>query len=82
MGTSWWRELQYGRSSQLLGDWLGQQALGTLLGALFSGLPVAFFYVADRLYPWFACRFRSRASLADPCGLPVLMFMLSVWRSP
>ena len=37
--TSWWRETQYGRTSQPLGDFLGQTglslALSTILGALF-----------------------------------------------
>lgn len=63
------------------GHEIGHYVLGHVwrFVALFSGLSVAFFYLADRLYPWFARRFRSRAPLADPCGLPVLMFMLSVF---
>lgn len=36
--TGWWRETAYGRTSQPLGDYLGQAAIGLLLGALFGGL--------------------------------------------
>ena len=63
------------------GHEIGHYVLGHVwrFVALISGLSVAYFYLADRLYPWFARRFRSRAPLADPCGLPVLMFMLSLF---
>lgn len=36
--TGWWRETAYGRTSQPLGDYLGQYAMSLLLGALFGGL--------------------------------------------
>jgi STE24 endopeptidase len=36
--TGWWRETAYGRTSQSLGDHLGQYAISLLLGALFGGL--------------------------------------------
>ena len=35
------------------------------------------FWIADRTFGWFARRFGSSASLSDPKGLPVLMFMVS-----
>jgi STE24 endopeptidase len=35
---SWWREKQYGRTSQPLGDFLGQAALATVISALVTGL--------------------------------------------
>jgi STE24 endopeptidase len=43
-----------------------------------SLLSVLFFFLADRLYPRFARAFGSSAPLADPAGLPVLVFMVSV----
>jgi STE24 endopeptidase len=45
--------------------------------AVLSVLAVLFFFVADRLYPRFARVFGCRASLSDPVGLPVLVFMMS-----
>jgi STE24 endopeptidase len=36
--TGWWRETAYGRTSQPLGDYLGQYAISLLLSALFGGL--------------------------------------------
>ncbi len=45
---------------------------------LLSVLSVLFFFLADRLFPRFARVFGSRATLADPAGLPVLVFMASV----
>lgn len=43
-----------------------------------SVLAVVFFFLADRLYPRFARAFGSRAALADPVGLPVLLFIVGV----
>ena len=43
-----------------------------------SLLSVAFFFAADRLYPRFARAFGSRATLGDPAGLPVLVFIVSL----
>lgn len=43
-----------------------------------SLLAILFFFAADRLYPRFARAFGSSAPLADPVGLPVLVFMVSV----
>jgi STE24 endopeptidase len=45
---------------------------------LLSVLSVLFFFLADRLFPRFARAFGSRATLSDPAGLPVLVFMASV----
>lgn len=36
--TDWWRETQYGRTSQPLGDFLGQGAIGLAIGAVLGGL--------------------------------------------
>ncbi|MFO0227655.1 MAG: M48 family metallopeptidase [Gammaproteobacteria bacterium] len=41
-------------------------------------LAVVFFFLADRLYPRFARAFGSRAALADPVGLPILLFIVGV----
>ncbi len=45
---------------------------------LLSVLAVLFFFVADRTFPRFARAFGSRASISDPTGLPVLVFMVSL----
>lgn len=44
-----------------------------------SLLAVVLFFIADRLYPHFARAFGSRAPLQDPAGLPVLLFMVSLF---
>ena len=46
---------------------------------LLSVLAVVFFYLADRAYPRFARAFGSRATISDPTGLPVLVFMVSLF---
>ncbi len=46
---------------------------------LLSVLAVLFFFVADRTFPWFARAFGSDASIGDPTGLPVLVFMVSLF---
>jgi STE24 endopeptidase len=45
---------------------------------LLSVLAVLFFFVADRTFPWFARAFGSGASIGEPTGLPVLVFMVSL----
>jgi STE24 endopeptidase len=51
----------------------------TWWGILFYSIAaVILFWIADRTFPWFARRFGSSATLADPRGLPVLMFMISL----
>jgi STE24 endopeptidase len=45
---------------------------------LLSVLAVLFFFVADRTFPRFARVFGSSASIGDPTGLPVLVFMVSL----
>lgn len=47
--------------------------------AVFSALAILFFFLTDRLFPRFARAFGSAASLGDPTGLPVLLFMLSLF---
>ena len=37
------------------------------------------FLIADRTFPWFARRFGSSAALVEPRGLPILMFMVSLF---
>ena len=46
---------------------------------LLSVVAVLFFFVADRTFPWFARAFGSSASIGDPTGLPVLVFMVSLF---
>ena len=48
----------------------------TWWGILFSSiLAVAFFWLADRLFPIFGRWFGSSATIADPRGVPVLVFL-------
>jgi STE24 endopeptidase len=45
---------------------------------LFSLLAVLAFYLADRWFPTVARAFGSKATLQDPTGLPVLLFLISL----
>ena len=45
----------------------------------FSILAVILFWIADRTFGWFARLFGSSATIAEPRGLPVLMFMVSLF---
>jgi len=52
----------------------------TWWGILFYSIAaVVLFWIADRTYPRFARAFRSTAALGDPRGLPVLLFMVSLF---
>jgi STE24 endopeptidase len=52
----------------------------TWYGILFYSLAaIALFWIAERTFPWFARRFGSSASLGDPRGVPVLIFMVSLF---
>jgi STE24 endopeptidase len=44
-----------------------------------SVMSILFFFLADRLFPRFARFFGSRATIADPAGLPVLLFIVSLF---
>ena len=44
----------------------------------FSVLAVVFFWLADLFFPFFARLFRSSATIGDPRGVPVLMFVVGV----
>jgi STE24 endopeptidase len=45
----------------------------------FSVLAVVLFWIADRTFPWFARRFGTNAALSDPRGVPVLIFLVSLF---
>jgi STE24 endopeptidase len=45
----------------------------------FSVAAVVLFWIADRTFPWFARRFGSTATLAEPRGIAVLFFMVSLF---
>ena len=45
----------------------------------FSVAAVILFFIANLTFPWFARRFGSTASLAEPRGIPVLLFMISLF---
>jgi len=52
----------------------------TWMGVLFFSLgAIILFWIADRSFPWFARRFGSTAAIAEPRGLPVLLFMTSLF---
>lgn len=52
----------------------------TWWGILFYSIGAAIlFWLADLSFPWFARRFGSSASLAEPRGIPVLMFIVSLF---
>jgi len=52
----------------------------TWWGILFYSIAaIVLFFIADRTFPWFARRFGSSAALAEPRGLPVLLFMVSLF---
>ncbi|HET7605130.1 MAG TPA: M48 family metallopeptidase [Sphingomicrobium sp.] len=46
---------------------------------VYSVAAIILFWIADRTFRWFARLFGSSAALADPRGLPVLMFMVSLF---
>ncbi len=46
--------------------------------AVFSVLAVLLFFLADRLFPRFTRLFGSKATIADPAGIPVLIFIVSL----
>ena len=51
----------------------------TWYGILFYSIAaIILFWIADRTFPWFARRFGSSAGLAEPRGVPVLLFMVSL----
>ena len=62
------------------GHEIGHYVLGRVWRGVIviSVLAVVFFFLADRLYPRFARAFGSRAALADPVGLPILLFIVGV----
>jgi STE24 endopeptidase len=45
----------------------------------FSVLAAILFWLADRLFPRFARAFGSNATIADPRGLPIVVFMISLF---
>jgi len=51
----------------------------TWIGLLFySVAAIVLFFLADRTFPWFARRFGSNATISEPRGIPVLLFMMSL----
>jgi STE24 endopeptidase len=63
------------------GHEIGHYVLGhTWFGILFYSLAaIALFWLAERLFPRFARAFGSTASIGDPRGIPVLIFMVSLF---
>lgn len=63
------------------GHEIGHYVLGHVWRAIaiVSALAMVSFLLADRFFPRFARAFGSRAALSDPRGLPVLLFMVSLF---
>lgn len=63
------------------GHEIGHYVLGHIwmMVAVFSLLAILLFFLADRLYARVARAFGSAAAIGDPRGLPVLMFMLTLF---
>lgn len=63
------------------GHEIGHYVLGHIwrMVVTFSLLAILLFFLADRLFPRVARLFGSSANLADPRGLPVMMFILSLF---
>jgi len=52
----------------------------TWYGILFYSIAaIVLFWIADRAYPWFAAKFGSSVNLSEPRGIPVLLFMVSLF---
>ena len=47
--------------------------------AMAAGFAVLFFFLVDRLFPVFIRAFGGQAALSDPVGLPVVLFMVSLF---
>ncbi|MEO5814245.1 MAG: M48 family metalloprotease [Gemmatimonadaceae bacterium] len=47
----WWRQKQYGLTSQPFGGWLGESLMSTIIGAIFAGLFFAALYALMRRSP-------------------------------
>jgi STE24 endopeptidase len=63
------------------GHEIGHYVLGHIwrMIIVFALLAIALFYLADRLFPRLARLFGSRATIDDPRGFPVMMFVLSLF---
>lgn len=63
------------------GHEIGHYVLGHVWRSVVLSVALAllFFVLIDRLYPRFARAFGARAALAEPAGLPVLLFMASLF---
>lgn len=46
--------------------------------AMITVLSMLFFFLADRLFPWFERQFKGSGGIAAPKNLPILMFVISV----
>ncbi|SFJ34802.1 M48 family metallopeptidase [Caulobacter sp. UNC279MFTsu5.1] len=49
--ADWWRQKQYGLTSQAFGGWLGEHAIGTAIGAVLFGLFLTALYALIRKAP-------------------------------
>lgn len=76
-----WKGASLDEVKAVTGHEIGHYVLGhTWRGvALVTVLAVVFFFLIDRLFLRFAGAFGSRASLDSPVGLPVMLFMASVF---
>jgi len=63
------------------GHEIGHYVLGHIwrMISVFALLAVVLFFLADRLFPGLARLFGSKATIGDPRGFPVMMFVLSLF---
>jgi STE24 endopeptidase len=76
-----WKGASLDEVKAVTGHEIGHYVLGhTWRGvALITVLAVLFFFLIDRLFPRIAGAFGSRATLDSPVGLPVMLFMASLF---
>ena len=62
------------------GHEIGHYVLGHIWRsvAVLAVLSIIVFFIADRIFPWFARKFGSTASIGDPTGIPILIFIMSL----
>jgi STE24 endopeptidase len=63
------------------GHEVGHYVLGHIwrIVGTFVLISIIGFFLADRLYPWFARIFGSKAAIHDPAGMPVLLFIVGLF---
>jgi STE24 endopeptidase len=77
--ANWWREMQYGQSSQAFGGWFGEQILGLAISTVLFGLVVTLLYGLMRRAPRTWWIWGGGVSMV---GILVLMILAPVFIQP